>query len=96
MSTGDSPVPSGDSPDGTRTTIQIEGDTLFAGLRCGVPLGASPSREGDDPFFKRGFETGSKTQNKLLARMPTTLSGPWSSKPSVALSIFCNVILAFL
>ena len=35
-------------------------------------------------------------QNSLLTTMPRTLSGPWSSRPSVAWSSFCKVSLAFL
>ena len=33
-------------------------------------------------------------QNRLFATMPNMLNGPWSSKPSVALSSFCNVSFA--
>ena len=35
-------------------------------------------------------------QNSLPTARPRTLSGPWSSRPSVAWSSFCNVSFAFL
>jgi len=57
-STGDSPVPSGDSPDGTRTTIQIEGDALFARVRSTVTVGGSPTEAGESPALPF-FQTGS-------------------------------------
>ena len=39
---------------------------------------------------------GSSHQNSLLRARPRTLSGPWSSRLSVAWSSFCKVSLAFL
>src|SRR2546426_7854215 len=45
-STGDSPVPSGDSPDGTGATVR--GNRLFATLLAAVPVGGSPARGGYD------------------------------------------------
>ena len=76
-STGDSPVPSGDSPDGfrpvgryspegTRTTIQIEGDALFARVRSTVPVGGSPTGAGESPPLPI-YQTGS---HGLLASFP--------------------------
>ncbi len=35
-------------------------------------------------------------QNKVPTARPRTLNGPWSSRPSVALSSFCKLSLAFL
>ena len=37
------------SPEGTRTTIQIEGDALFARVRSAVPVGESPTGAGESP-----------------------------------------------
>ena len=44
--TGDSPVPSGDSPDGTAATVRADGDGLFRRSLFAVPVGESPTRAG--------------------------------------------------
>ncbi len=48
-STGDSPVPSGDSPDGTGRSVQANGDGRSAALRSAVPVGGSPTGAGGSP-----------------------------------------------
>jgi len=50
---------------------------------------------GDKVTDKVGDKVG-VPQNRLFTRMPRTLSGPWSSRPSVALSSFWRLSLAFL
>src|SRR5436309_3924862 len=58
-STGDSPVPSGDSPDGTAATVRANGHGLFATLPAAVPVGGSPTGAGGSPappIFKTGSE----------------------------------------
>src|SRR5438477_4329685 len=45
-STGDPPVPSGDSPDGTGATVRANGDRLFATFLAAVPVGGSPTGAG--------------------------------------------------
>ena len=47
-------------------------------------------------FMPRGAGAVKQAQNSLLTARPRTLSGPWSSRPSVAWSSFCKVSLAFL
>src|SRR5882724_13285830 len=57
-STGDPPVPSGDSPDGTGATVRANGHGLFATLLAAVPVGGSPTGAGGSrgspapPIFK--------------------------------------------
>ena len=54
-------MPSGDSPGGTRTTIQIEADAFFAKVRSTVPVGGSPTGAGESPalpIFQTGSELG--------------------------------------
>src|SRR2546426_1543794 len=58
-STGDSPVPSGDSPDGTGATVRANGRGLFATLLAAVPVGGSPTGAGGSPAPPI-FKTGSK------------------------------------
>src|SRR5438552_8422353 len=56
-STGDPPVPSGDSPDGTGATVRANGDRLFATSLAAVPVGGSPTGAGGSPappIFKTG------------------------------------------
>src|SRR5436309_6625159 len=48
-STGDPPVPSGDSPDGTGATVRANGHGLFATLLAAVPVGGSPTGAGGSP-----------------------------------------------
>jgi len=45
-STGDSPVPSGDSPDGTGATVRVNARGLFAMLLAAVPVGPDVSGTG--------------------------------------------------
>ena len=42
-STGDPPVPSGDSPDGTGATVRGNKNGRFATVRSAVPVGGSPT-----------------------------------------------------
>ncbi len=59
-STGDPPVPSGDSPDGTGATVRANGHGLFATLLAAVLAGRLPTRAGGSPappIFKAGSET---------------------------------------
>jgi hypothetical protein len=51
-STGDPPVSSGDSPDGTEAKVPPNGNGLFAKLLAAIPVGESPA----PPLF----------QNRLL------------------------------
>src|SRR5438094_10320362 len=48
-STGDPPVPSGDPPDGTETTIRGNENGLFATWLRAVPVGGSPTGAGESP-----------------------------------------------
>src|SRR5881394_4360030 len=48
-STGDPPVPSGDSPDGTGATVRANGDCPFAPVPAAVPVGESPTGAGGSP-----------------------------------------------
>ena len=48
-STGDPPVPSGDPPDGTETTIRGNENGLFATWLSAVPVGGSPTGAGESP-----------------------------------------------
>ncbi len=49
-STGDSPVPSGDSPAGTGATVRADQDGLaVAGSLAAVPVGGSPTGAGESP-----------------------------------------------
>src|SRR5436309_12532116 len=59
-STGDPPVPSGDSPDGTAATVRANGHRLFATLPAAVPVGGSPTGAGGPPappILKTGSES---------------------------------------
>src|SRR5436309_10580359 len=58
-STGDSPVPSGDSPDRTGATVRANGHGLFTTLPAAVPVGGSPAGAGGSPAPPI-FKTGSK------------------------------------
>src|SRR5437667_3140675 len=58
-STGDSPVPSGDSPDGTGAAAQANERGLLVASRAAVPVGGSPTGAGGSPA-PPGFNTGSK------------------------------------
>src|SRR5438552_452002 len=56
-STGDPPVPSGDSPDGTKRTVRANRHGFFATLPAAVPVGGSPTGAGGSPappIFKTG------------------------------------------
>jgi len=48
-STGDSPVPSGDSPDGTAATIRTNRGGLLVVLTSAGPIGGSPTVAGEPP-----------------------------------------------
>ena len=60
-STGDSPVPSGDSPDGTGATVPGNNDGLLGTLRSTVPVGGSPTGAGESPALPI-FQTRSKLE----------------------------------
>src|SRR6266496_732507 len=61
-STGDPPVPSGDSPDGTGTTIRGNEDGLFETWITAVPVGGSPTEAGESPALPI-FKTRSQTSS---------------------------------
>jgi hypothetical protein len=63
--TGDPPVPSGDSPDGTGATIRANGDRLFAKLLAAVPVGGSPTGAGGSPAPPI-FKTGSNSMSVIM------------------------------
>jgi len=48
-STGDPPVPSGDSPDGTAATFRANEYGLLAMMTPAVPVGGSPTEAGESP-----------------------------------------------
>jgi hypothetical protein len=48
-SIGEPPVPSGDSPDGTATSVCVNEDGLLAKSRRAVPVGGSPTGAGKLP-----------------------------------------------
>ena len=52
-STGDSPVPSGDSPDGTGAAVPDNKDGLLGSLRSAVPVGGSPTGAGESPALPK-------------------------------------------
>src|SRR5206468_4344885 len=59
-STGDPPVPSGDSPTGRGGTVRAIGHALFATLLAAGSVGESPTGAGGSPappIFKTGSET---------------------------------------
>src|SRR5436309_2155170 len=60
-STGDPPVPSGDSPDGTGATVRANRHGVFATLPAAVPVGGSPTGAGGSPAPPI-FKTGSKSE----------------------------------
>ena len=67
-STGDPPVPSGDSPDGTAATVRANGHGLFATLPAAVPIGGSPTGAGGSPappIFKTGSQRFVEAQELL-------------------------------
>jgi hypothetical protein len=47
-STGDPPVPSGDSPDGMGATVRAKGDGLSPIVLAAVPVGGSPFNDDND------------------------------------------------
>src|SRR5213592_2670593 len=57
--TGDPPVPSGDPPDGTETTIRSNENGLFTTWLSAVPVGGSPTGAGGSlphhPFSKHAL-----------------------------------------
>src|SRR6266545_7717695 len=54
-STGDPPVPSGDSPDGTGATDPGNAQGFFATLLAAVPIGESPTGAGGPSPRRSGF-----------------------------------------
>src|SRR6266566_5133263 len=48
-STGDPPVPSGDSPDSMGVAVRANGDGLFPGWLSAVPVGGSLTGTGESP-----------------------------------------------
>ena len=48
-STGDPPVPSGDSPEGMGAMVRANQDSLFPRVLCAVPVGGSPTGAGESP-----------------------------------------------
>src|SRR5437867_9463150 len=76
-STGDPPVPSGDSPDGTGATVRANGHGRFATLLAAVPVGGSPTGAGGSPAPPI-FKTDSwvtKTTLKLKLRLAAVVPG---------------------
>src|SRR5207237_3856915 len=91
-------------------TFQVETSTPpanhnIAEVAAEVKSGSRQSRSSHyptrEPIASRGRDVRAPKaaailpQNKLLMMIPSTLRGPWSSKPSVALSSFCRLSLAF-
>ena len=67
-STGDPPVPSGDSPDGMGATVPANGDGLFSRLLSAFPVGGSPTGAGESPalpIFKTRSEVRNQSQSKI-------------------------------
>ena len=58
-STGDPPVPSGDSPDGMGAAVPSNRDGLFESLLSAVLVGGSPTGAGESPVLPI-FKTRSK------------------------------------
>src|SRR5437762_12771622 len=70
-STGDPPVSSGDSPDGTKGIVRANGHGFFATLPAAVPVGGSPTGTGGSPappIFKQG--------SAMLSSVPETCPLP--------------------
>jgi len=83
-STGDPPVPSGDSPDGTGATVRANADRLFAKLLAAIPVGGSPTGAGGSlapPNFKTGCLRGEEAVEGNLVP-PSTTSLPDTEDPS--------------
>jgi hypothetical protein len=74
-STGDSPVPSGDSPDGTGAIARANGHSLFAALLAEVPVGGSPTAAGESPA-PLIFKTRSN-KDLFLASRGRAAKAPW-------------------
>src|SRR6266550_9307812 len=71
-STGDPPVPSGDSPDGTGAIVRGKAQGLFATLLAAVPVGGSPTGAGGSPappIFKTGSQTHRAVKVWILAQI---------------------------
>jgi hypothetical protein len=67
-STGDPPVPAGDSQDGTGATVRANGHGLFATLLVAVPVGGSPTGAGGSPappIFKTSSQRAEDTEKPL-------------------------------
>ena len=71
-STGDPPVPSGDSPDGMGAAVPSNRDSLFACWFSAVPVGGSPPRTGESPVLPI-FKTRSQGDQTL----PKNISPLW-------------------
>ena len=72
-STGDPPVLSGDSPDGTKTTLRGNESCLFAVWLSAVPVGGSPTGAGESPALPL-FNTRFKIGSEMNADLPATMS----------------------
>ena len=68
-STGDPPVPSGDSPDETGAAVRGNEHGLFATLLVAVPVGGSPTGAGESPAPPI-FKTGAQQETQLGFQKP--------------------------
>ena len=69
-STGNPPVPSGDSPDETGATVRGNEHVLFATLLAAIPVGESPTGAGGSPappIFKTGSNGADSRVSPLTA-----------------------------
>src|SRR6266481_464882 len=83
-STGDPPVPSGDSPDETGATVRANGDGAFATLLAEVPVGGSPTGAGGSPaqpIFKTGSKKTQGIRNNQHARIHSCTLNQYTLTP---------------
>src|SRR5207247_6724636 len=71
-STGDPPVPSGDSPDGMAATVRADKDGLFAKCHSTLPVGESPTGAGESPAPPIFYTGKNHNQNDGKMKTPQT------------------------
>src|SRR5882724_8761482 len=79
-STGEPPVPSGDSPDETGATVRANGHGAFATLLAEVPVGGSPA----PPIFKTGSKKRQGIRNNQHARIHSCTLNQFTLTPALS------------
>jgi len=92
-STDDLPVPSGDAPDGTETTVRGNENGLFARWLGEVQVGGSPTGAGEShalpPNQNTLLERSSLKHSRGQVCVVTTFPCPESQVMAVQLIVFC-------